>query len=53
MPAGDAAAIGSTNRQTADVKQTARAVTELGRFVHDLIEGREDIVSELDLGDRH
>ncbi len=48
MTAGNAAAIGSSEGQAADIKLVAAAISELGRFVDDLIERREDIVGKLD-----
>ena len=50
----DTAAVWRAEHQTTDVKFIAGAVTELGRFVDDLVKGRKDVVGKLNFGDwRH
>ena len=39
----------SPDGQTADIPVVSTTVSELGGFVHNLIEGREDVVGKLDL----
>ena len=51
--AGNAAAIGRANGQSTDVEEVTRAIPVFRRFVHDLVEGREDVVGKLNLGDGH
>ena len=41
----------STEHNSSTVEQVARPVAVLGSFVHDLIEGWEDVVGKLDLSD--
>ncbi|MNY35608.1 hypothetical protein D3C86_1700280 [compost metagenome] len=51
VAAADAAAVGGADDDRAGVLP-ARAVAELRHLVDDLVDGREDVVHELDLGDR-
>jgi hypothetical protein len=51
VPAADAAADRHAHHDRRRIL-AARAVTKLRQLVHDLIEGRIDVVAELDLGDR-
>ena len=45
-------AVGGPDRQLTAIKLVTRAIAELGGFVDNLIEGWEDIVSELHFSDR-
>jgi len=51
QPAADAAAVGRADDHWA-VPVAAGAVVDQRRLVHDLVEGGEDVVRELDLADR-